>query len=1333
MPSGTLLLSTVPSGRDSKGGLVVTVHVSPQLDSSQSPAILSTWTSDVKNGVVQFVLAWKTSGGQSSLPITPTGSLLKPDLWPRFFENGIATFSPAVMKAQNPAAAAKQTLEIDHNGVRLQGVVNNATAFYQAYTTKVPINAGGIAQLRNKAVDFARQHSVYALQLQDVSDPGTDARTYLQGKVGQDLVATRVFGNIDVDAAFPPQSKKRASGPQVLILNSLIQEIDHMNHNQSGQPGAPPASPNSHIIHHIHRMRSVSRKTPANISPSSVPSNPSQPVPMSFSQRISMLQNMPAFMEALGLVVEFVIPASALPVTNITQLQVQIVGNTYSGLNVVNPWTALNPTLFLPQPGSDATRHPNPLVSSNGFVDVGTGYFFADIQPESATQQIFSFANRAALALNANPNDPTSAVTQQINEDYKHPVLPHSPHTDGIYVYQDDRQKKTKDKYDYQQSSPPPPVLYAEDLFQSFAVDIKPDNGGWSHLTFRSEEYYDRKSHQVMIPLQWREHGVRTSATRPTDTIPAPVGSSPPEQNYVVDEALFTWRRGSLAIKGETDSTGPLPSKPKSDTEQLSVQAIPWINDFVGAFTPPRDIPPQRFGRTYDFALRPVYLTGRTRLFDPSEAEKSTVPNTGPFLRNEMVLGPQLIIKVMPDAPSASTRSLMFVASHVTHPQGQSVKSKTPKLDASPKIPLSIRYLVPSPTTPSVARRHGMSESDIKQGATTIPLTKGGALPPQLPLPPDQIDTSTPYVPDPMCDGVHARLLFVGNTPMPNRPPTVPVNVKFYPGVRKWPQYALHCVELRAGAAGTQPKLSVEYADLGFQHNNPGTSNESQIIVCELPPGMNAVMELIPTILDSERDVHAFKPVSQPGVPTLPLERTNVCRPTILRLVHATDIPVVIPEATLSGTEQESDAGGDSQVFSFDRNANPRPTVTENYEPYTTGIVTMNASWVDQIDDLQKAGPEERATSAAFYSRHLPKVWEGSSAENIGPTIASPPSPPVTLPFSDSLYRRVTLQTSGVSRYTGVFGNDNRTVSQDVTCDFLSTASPPAPDIEYILPTFEWTFGRDSQKRKCGLAVMLNRPWYASGAGEQLAVILPPGSKGKSARLPAQSPNAPGSSYGIENQVTAWGSHAIWLPAESTDMYIDLMLPGQCIPVSSGGQTQTIAAFDPVFDEVEGRWFCNLSFSDPPVYGVLARLVLARYQSMSIAGMALSNPVVTDFALLGPSRLLQIKRSLSSVQVTISGVGAYDPSGALQTIFDVVVASEEDGDETQFAWREPAKPWGDSTSNRSSAILWRGTLDYDWAKTNMLIVREYETHGSFEKGATENTRRRLVYSSSFPL
>src|SRR5690606_3904054 len=54
-----------------------------------------------------------------------------------------------------------------------------------------------------------------------------------------------------------------------------------------------------------------------------------------------------------------------------------------------------------------------------------------------------------------------------------------------------------------------------------------------------------------------------------------------------------------------------------------------------------------------------------------------------------------------------------------------------------------------------------------------------------------------------------------------------------------------------------------------------------------------------------------------------------------------------------------------------------------------------------------------------------------------------------------------------------------------------SSQAPAAPKVAFIIPYFEWELNGKERRRKGNrLRVYLERPWFSSGEGEKLAVII---------------------------------------------------------------------------------------------------------------------------------------------------------------------------------------------------------------------------------------------------
>ena len=83
-------------------------------------------------------------------------------------------------------------------------------------------------------------------------------------------------------------------------------------------------------------------------------------------------------------------------------------------------------------------------------------------------------------------------------------------------------------------------------------------------------------------------------------------------------------------------------------------------------------------------------------------------------------------------------------------------------------------------------------------------------------------------------------------------------------------------------------------------------------------------------------------------------------------------------------------------------------------------------------------------------------------------------------------------------------------VGPEVTLSVPSSARPAAPVVHSVLPLFRWEAGTEPEqpvatrrKRRAGVRIYLERPWYSSGENELLGVLLAPaGNDSKALRHP---------------------------------------------------------------------------------------------------------------------------------------------------------------------------------------------------------------------------------------
>ena len=281
--------------------------------------------------------------------------------------------------------------------------------------------------------------------------------------------------------------------------------------------------------------------------------------------------------------------------------------------------------------------------------------------------------------------------------------------------------------------------------------------------------------------------------------------------------------------------------------------------------------------------------------------------------------------------------------------------------------------------------------------------------------------------------------------------------------------------------------------------------------------------------------------------------------------------------------------------------------------------------------------------------------------------------------FEDTRHRRVSYTAVGASRYQdyfdGLIKQDKLPVTrvselfQDVIIP--SSARPAKPEVEYIIPTFEWRKSQTSsamrhRRLSGGLRIYLKRPWFSSGENEKLAVILPGFASNAN---PASMLVAKGS--GLNPNLTHWGVDPIKLSrpagAHSPDKDQFRMSPHVDEELSYPGVDNykvTAVAYPVEFDRQRKLWFCDLAIDHGTMYYPFIKLALARYQQHSVrkseTDVCLSEIVLADFIQLVPERVTNVdfkKDDLNSrltitVEGTMSLIGRqYSPSNYIVISF----------------------------------------------------------------------------------
>lgn len=268
--------------------------------------------------------------------------------------------------------------------------------------------------------------------------------------------------------------------------------------------------------------------------------------------------------------------------------------------------------------------------------------------------------------------------------------------------------------------------------------------------------------------------------------------------------------------------------------------------------------------------------------------------------------------------------------------------------------------------------------------------------------------------------------------------------------------------------------------------------------------------------------------------------------------------------------------------------------------------------------------------------------------------------------FGDTKHRWVDYKLVAASRYREYFDKILQANPELITTresewkeriNILSSARPKTPEIEYIVPTFEWRKTQTSdavrhQRMGGGLRIYLKRPWFSTGDDEMLAVILP---DAKSSITSFVSANP-----GYTNDYTHWGIDPILygpkperVSPQPQDFRMNPVVDSKLQYPDKAGALAKAIAYPVYFDQERQLWFCDLAIDPKSMYFPFIKLFLARYQPHSVrekdSDVCLSPVVVAKMTQLAPDRqtTLRFKKDDQNSKFTVTVEGTiYNPGNA---------------------------------------------------------------------------------------
>jgi len=1098
---------------------------------------------------------------------------------------------------------------------------------------------------------------------------------------------------------------------------------------------------------------------------------PPPPVPQfDFHRAVSLLGRHPALLRLFGLVYELELQrpgglSGTVAVSVVPSWKPKLGGPPHT--TDVKPVTMTDATEWIP-----AHRPADPEISSGFMRFSDPDYEVVEMDLDGATLKTFNFVQgiQRANTEMASADTPTNYAVPSLRS----AGLSVAKTGKALSLYQNWQNNNTFNAAI--EASPPGPVkLYFEDITQGYRVDVwSKARGRWFQLCARTGAKnpglggYGIGSPPTVVPVPAGDEGWVEPVTTQSATSTAP---NPP---VYVPEYLMRWSGWSLVGARPGKHLSDIPSDGlEPDDANPANGNIPLQVDYAAT---PATLPTLRFGGTYRFRARAVDLAGNSVPFTkgggftwatpevtyrrlepvPSPVLVPTAPRTpGEHLEN-------LVIRSNYDIPDDDP-SIVACERHIAPPStGEDMAETHGVLDGPDGHPDSSSYTL-------IADRDGLTYK-----SPSVRDLYGGEIDNQ-PLngknewvyyPPGATSTAfgVPYLPDVLSRGV-SLLNLPGKKDAFVRVP--------FDSVGAWPNR--RAVRLAVSAGSGVPLLpAVQDLDGVISVKAPKASITPVLISSYIAPSDLQVMALWQWIVDAgkatpvlealilDRLHYMFTPfrelvivhaVRQPLTPPV-IEKLIVTRPygatyALLTGAARADVPSTVRVDVIAAWADPYDDGtspqgvvlldktsrvdeiplslGQSDFIALDKIRHDfgdtqhhevfysaiattrfleyfTETVTETLSG-TAAVVCSTAGFAPGTVDVRAADD-----SATIYRSGV-DFTEDDSTGSIA-RIASgsiPDSTSVEVQFVAPPVVRSSLEK--VAKAPTRFG---------YPLSIPSTARPPAPDVRYLIPAWNWvnvSSAATPSSSRVGnvLRVYLGRPWFKSGIGELLGVVV------------ASPP--PGASFptGLQPFVSGFGSDPVFVTGSVGSPGVDDFGLATHNGTSLLLEEQTgvvpwvnVAGHEVSWDKDRRLWFADISIGAGESYFPFVKLALVRYQPASLPGIELSRVVQADFIQLTPNRSMGLTYpSPTEVDVKVVGPGylatsSTDTPDTMRAYLQLKTVETSDPD---LKWViDPAQPDGTLltvTSSSDTNTVWTGTVTLPKPRGTVpyrILVAEFEEH-----------------------
>jgi len=1081
------------------------------------------------------------------------------------------------------------------------------------------------------------------------------------------------------------------------------------------------------------------------------------PIPeLDFHDRVALLSDHRTLMRCLGLVFELDLDAGVAPgdLPSTGWIQLELFGTTPSALDLF-PRTryAVDGGRFL-------------AASSGG--DVEAGY----LKLKSGDFDVLQLdVDGAALQTVELAKNVRRLMTEPSVPPIRETTLP-TLRTGGVSIVRNNRTAWLTGRRQRAQvlDSSSIPELWADDLLRGYRIDVNMEGAGWRSLCRR----------RGRVDVEGTEIEVRDEE----GYVKAASGTShrdAPSPELYLHDAVATWEGWSLCARrpGRTIEF----QKHAEQHEQIVQQSNhpgsgPWI---VADYHVDGTLPRLRFGRHYQLRARAVDVAGESLPVEDPVATEATDDIV--YRRYEAVPPPVLVLPRRITEGESLERLVVRSA-----PRDDGGQMTTAEYAALPEVAghgyaaTCWRHVLAPKTTLAMAEAHGLLDpafADLstatkwyhiarKEAGTLIPTLDDATIvdletatdvpmeqvelcnPPSTPddtpapswpaqrgdsLKPGQYVIHTgdrvamPWLPDPMARGV-----------MVWNPVTGLMLPKEYP-------------ERSVSWASSEFPLELESIKLlltgHVDEDEVRVDTAGTTITVSLAPGRMMTLRYSSTLrerLDHMAIWGLLSPSEQSALADSVIQGLHwmLSPPREVTLVHAVQRPVHPPEF-IDGPHTSREVG--DTVVRFHQQLPTRLYA----HGWSTSHVDVRARWRELLDDPKDTmGPRLEDRSADAF--RLPVGYGETEvscmryADAVTRTLATSPVPHLAESHTEDLraaehqlgdtrHRVITYTPVGTTRYQEHFppamiADRTRLESAGPAAEVRvpSTARPPKPAVLYAVPSFRWQAIASGRMRSSGVRVYLDRPWFSSGEGERLAVVLYPGA-------------TPDDGNTRWPYVSRWGQDPIWShrtppPLETARFKNygetvrlcndELQWPRMTIGSALLAETSypvDLVGYVPEWSPARKLWYVDIDLTTYGGHWPFLSLALARWQPESVGALQLSPVVRCHYVQLGPHRAGTVVRTSSGVDVKLTGFTAgnqFEPIGPRNGV-------------DPPAWWYPGLPWNPGSSNAGHRVRVRAEYCPPWIDPAQYDLSWQPVGGTLELNSRYEPTGEVSWSGSLPI